>query len=68
MSKRKPEDSERSCRPRAAGDLVGDVGGQSFRRFGFMQSAIVSRWSEIVGERYAKASSPERRRAVRSLC
>src|SRR5580765_1773642 len=59
MSKRKPEDSERSCRPRAAGDLVGDVGGQSFRRFGFMQSAIVSRWSEIVGERYAKASSPE---------
>ena len=59
MSKRKPEDSERSCRPRSAGDLVGAVGGQSFRRFGFMQSAIVSRWSEIVGERYAKASSPE---------
>ena len=59
MSKRKPDDSERSCRPRAAGELVGDIGGQSFRRFGFMQSAIVSRWSEIVGERYAKASSPE---------
>jgi hypothetical protein len=59
MSKRKPEDSERSCRPRAAGELVGDVGGQSFRRFGFMQSAIVSRWSEIVGERYAKVSCPE---------
>ena len=59
MSKRKPDDSERSCRPRAAGELVGDIGGQSFRRFGFMQSAIVSRWAEIVGERYAKASSPE---------
>jgi hypothetical protein len=62
MSKRKPHnDSEppRSCRPRAAGELVGEIGGQSFRRFGFVQSAIVSRWAEIVGERYARASSPE---------
>jgi hypothetical protein len=60
MSKRKTEqDSPRSCRPRAAGELVGDVGGQSFRRFGFVQHSIVSRWGEIVGERYAKASSPE---------
>ena len=61
MSKRKTsdEDSPRSCRPRAAGELVGDIGGQSFRRFGFVQSSIVSRWSEIVGERYAKASCPE---------
>jgi hypothetical protein len=61
MTKRKTreKDSERSCRPRAAGELVADVGGQSFRRFGFVQSAIVSRWSEIVGERYAKVSSPE---------
>src|SRR4029453_10410049 len=59
MSKRKPEESERSCRPRAAGELVGDVGGQSFRRFGFVQSSVVSRWAEIVGERYAKVSCPE---------
>lgn len=59
MTKRKAKDSERSCRPRAAGELVAEIGGQSFRRFGFVQSAIVSRWSEIVGERYAKASSPE---------
>ena len=60
MSKRNaPEDSQRSCRARAAGELVGDVGCQSFKRFGFVQSAIVSRWSEIVGERYAKASCPE---------
>ena len=35
------------------------IGGQSFRRFGFVQSSIVSRWAEIVGERYAKVSSPE---------
>jgi hypothetical protein len=60
MSKKKRQpDSERSCRARAAGELVGDVGGQSFRRFGFVQHSIVSRWSEIVGERYAKVSCPE---------
>ena len=61
MSKRNTngEDSARSCRPRAAGELVGDIGGQSFRRFGFVQSSVVSRWSEIVGERYAKVSCPE---------
>ena len=61
MTKRKtgPDDAPRSGRARLAGDLVGEVGGQSFRRFGFVQSSIVSRWREIVGERYAKVSSPE---------
>src|SRR3954447_23342632 len=61
MAKRKTatDDAPRSCRARSAGELVGDVGGQSFRRFGFVQSAIVSRWSDIVGERYARVSSPE---------
>ena len=61
MSKQKTskEDSPRSCRVRAAGELVGDIGGRSFRRFGFVQSSIVSRWPEIVGERYAKVSTPE---------
>ncbi|HEV8408347.1 MAG TPA: DciA family protein, partial [Sphingomicrobium sp.] len=61
MAKRKveKEDSPRSCRPRAAGELVGLAGDPSFRRFGFVQGSIVSRWSEIVGDRYAKVSSPE---------
>ena len=61
MTKRKAHEPEpeRSCRPRAAGELVGDIGGQSFRRFGFVQNSIVSRWREIVGERYARVSSPE---------
>ena len=61
MSKRKApvEDTARSCRARSAGELVGAVGDPSFRRFGFVQGSIVSRWAEIVGERYAKASSPE---------
>ncbi len=61
MSKRKrpDQDAPRSCRARAAGEFVGDIGGQSFRRFGFVQSAIVSRWAEIVGARYARVSCPE---------
>lgn len=61
MSKQKLEKEEapRSCRPRAAGDLVGSIGDPSFRRFGFIQGAIVSRWGEIVGPRYARVSSPE---------
>ena len=46
-------------RARSAGELVGAIGDQSFRRFGFVQGSIVSRWAEIVGERYAKVSSPE---------
>ena len=61
MAKRRKDEPEpeRACRPRAAGELIGAVGGQSFKRFGFIQSSIVSRWAEIVGERYAKVSSPE---------
>ena len=35
------------------------VGGAAFRRYGFMQSAIIARWSEIVGPAYARHSMPE---------
>ena len=49
----------RGGRARSAGDIVGKVGGVAFKRFGFVQGAVVSRWGEIVGERYAKVSSPE---------
>ncbi len=59
MTKQRPDDSERSGRARLAGDIVGKIGDTAFRRFGFVQSSIVSRWQEIVGERYAKVSSPE---------
>jgi len=44
---------------RAVGDMLPDVGRAAFRRFGFVQSSVVSRWAEIVGERYAKVSVPE---------
>lgn len=49
----------RSRRTRALSDLVPAAGGAAFRRFGFVQSSIVSRWREIVGARYAAVATPE---------
>lgn len=70
MSKKKPaaedaprrakaDDAPRQGRARAAGELALDIGGMAFKRFGFVQGAVVARWPEIVGERYAKVSTPE---------
>ena len=53
------EEAPRRNRARATGEFIADIGGVAFKRFGFVQSAVVSRWKEIVGERYAKVSSPE---------
>jgi hypothetical protein len=53
------DDAPRQGRARAAGELIGAAGGAAFRRFGFIQASVVSRWPEIVGERYARVSSPE---------
>ncbi|MBA3676687.1 MAG: DUF721 domain-containing protein [Sphingosinicella sp.] len=50
---------QRARRARAVSDLLPDVGRAAFRRFGFVQSSVVSRWHEIVGDRYAGVSSPE---------
>ena len=57
--KRQAVEPARSKRARAVSDLLPQAGGAAFRRFGFVQSSIVSRWSEIVGIRYAAVSSPE---------
>ncbi len=51
-----PQRANRSC---AVAELLPAIGGAAFRRFGFVQSALVSRWPEIVGERWAKVSAPE---------
>ncbi len=62
MSKRvrAPEEPPaRQNRSRAVSELLPAVGGAAFKRFGFVQSAIVSRWAEIVGARLAVASQPE---------
>jgi hypothetical protein len=49
----------RARRARSVSDLLPRAGAAAFRRFGFVQSSIVSRWKEIVGVRYAAVSSPE---------
>ena len=53
------EEAPRRGRARSCGELVGDIAGTSFKRFGFVQGAVVSRWPEIVGDRYAEVSTPE---------
>jgi hypothetical protein len=57
--KKNAAEPKRSRRTRALSDLLPAAGGAAFRRFGFVQSSIVSRWPEIVGERYAAVTSPE---------
>ncbi len=67
MSKRaRPvtEDAPRGGRARAVSELLPSVGGTAFRKFGFVQSAVVSRWAEIVGPRWARVSTPESIRFV----
>ena len=49
----------RANRPRQVAELLPDVGRAAFRRFGFVQSAVVSRWAEIAGPRLATVSAPE---------
>jgi hypothetical protein len=61
MSKRKPvnDDKPRRGYARSAGELLGDIGGAACKKFGFVQTNVVSRWHEIVGERYGEVSLPE---------
>ena len=64
MSKRSPDpkaktEPQRHNRSRQVAELLPAVGGAAFRRFGFVQSAIVTRWPEIVGDRLARVSHPE---------
>jgi hypothetical protein len=50
---------KRGGQARAIADLMPDVGRTAFRRFGFVQSSVVTRWPEIVGERHARVCQPE---------
>ncbi len=43
---------------RAISDLVPEIGRTAFRKFGFIQSSVVSRWREIVGEKLADVTQP----------
>jgi hypothetical protein len=55
----KPYRRPRGGEARAVSDLMPEIGRAAFRRFGFVQSSVVSRWDEIVGRRYAEVSAPE---------
>ena len=49
----------RGGQARSIADLMPEIGRTAFRRFGFIQSSVVTRWSEIVGPRHAKVCAPE---------
>jgi hypothetical protein len=58
-AKAAPEDRPRIGAPRAIADLMPDIGRAAFRKFGFVQSSVVTRWADIVGTKYAGISAPE---------
>ena len=45
--------------PRAIAELMPEIGRTAFRRFGFVQSSVVTRWPEVVGDRHARVCAPE---------
>ncbi len=49
----------RGGQARAISDLMPQIGRTAFRRFGFVQSSVVTRWPEIVGPRHARICAPE---------
>ena len=57
--KAKPYERPRGGPARPVADLVPQIGRAAFRRFGFVQSSVVMRWTEIVGEHHAKVCQPE---------
>ncbi|BDW83091.1 hypothetical protein MACH24_25290 [Erythrobacter sp. Dej080120_24] len=55
----KPYERPRGTGPKAIGDLMPEIGRTAFRRFGFVQSSVVTRWPEIVGPTHARVCAPE---------
>ncbi|MBV7266632.1 DUF721 domain-containing protein [Erythrobacter ani] len=55
----KPYQRARGGGAKAIGDLMPEIGRTAFRRFGFVQSSVVTRWPEIVGPNHARVCSPE---------
>jgi hypothetical protein len=45
---------------RQIADLMPAIGRTAFRRFGFVQSSVVTRWPEIVGQHHARHCAPDR--------
>ena len=53
------KDRSRIGGPRAIADIIPAIGEAAFRRFGFVQASIVSRWPDIVGAHHAGICEPE---------
>ena len=64
---RKDDDDQQARRggARLLSDLIPAVGDLAFRKFGFVQSALITRWPEIAGERIAKVTQPQGLRFAR---
>ena len=45
--------------PRTIAELMPEIGRTAFRKFGFVQSSVVTRWQEIVGTAHARICAPE---------
>ena len=56
--KPRPYERPRGGEARSIADLVPEIGRTAFRKFGFIQSSVVSRWREIVGEKLADVTQP----------
>lgn len=52
-------DRPRGGAARSIADLMPDIGRAAFKKFGFVQSSVVTRWADIVGPRYAAVTQPE---------
>ncbi|MBV1918617.1 MAG: DUF721 domain-containing protein [Sphingomonadaceae bacterium] len=58
-SKGRRYERPRGGQARSISELMPDVGRAAFRRFGFVQSSVVTRWPEIVGPNHARICAPE---------
>lgn len=58
-------EGERRGGARRLADLVPAVGDLAFRKFGFVQSALITRWPEIAGDRIARVTQPQGLRFAR---
>ncbi|MGQ7829543.1 DUF721 domain-containing protein [Altererythrobacter sp. Z27] len=54
-----PYSRPRGGSPKPIGELMPQIGRTAFRRFGFVQSSVVTRWPEIVGPVHARVCAPE---------
>ena len=55
----KPYERPRGGAAKPIAELMPEIGRTAFRKFGFVQSSVVTRWPEIVGIRHARACAPE---------